>query len=351
MSLSPRELSAVVDRAVEAYTHGRLDESRRLVSDALAHSPEAVEIRQLAERLFPELVAAPGAPAATSTPWETGVGADVLDVDWGAVAAPLERSPPASAPSPQVEASSEASPPPPETPAPEPSRPPEAAPDPSPPEPVAAASWAEALDTPWDEAMGLSGGAEAPPAGAGDDPWGPMPGAQPMASDGAPGLDLLAEPPAAPRPSGATDPAGSAPADPEPPVPEPDPKAEEVANLMQGARELHELGDFSGSLELVEKALEVDPESAEAQEYLSLNEATLIQMYESKLGSPDAVPQVAIPPDEVVWLNLDHRAGFLLAQIDGIISLEDLYTLSGMSRLDTSRILAQLVEEGVILTG
>jgi hypothetical protein len=59
-------------------------------------------------------------------------------------------------------------------------------------------------------------------------------------------------------------------------------------------------------------------------------------------------PRVAIKPDEIIWLNLDPRAGFVLAQIDGEVSFEDLYAICGLSRLDTARILAQLLEEGVV---
>jgi hypothetical protein len=122
----------------------------------------------------------------------------------------------------------------------------------------------------------------------------------------------------------------------------------EVEIWMDGARELFALGDFSGSLEMIEKILKMDPSHAEAREYLKQNEATLIAMYESKLGPGDAVPRLAIQPEEVMWLNLDHRAGFLLAQIDGLVSYEDLFALSGLPRLDTARILAALLQEGVI---
>jgi len=50
----------------------------------------------------------------------------------------------------------------------------------------------------------------------------------------------------------------------------------------------------------------------------------------------------------VMWLNLDHRAGFLLAQIDGAVDFEALFALSGLPRLDTARILANLIADGVI---
>lgn len=133
----------------------------------------------------------------------------------------------------------------------------------------------------------------------------------------------------------------------EAPASPPAPKTD-VDVWMEGARELFALGDFSGSLEMIEKILKVDANHAEAWAYLRQNESTLIAMYESKLGSLSNVPRLAIKPEEVMWLNLDHRSGFLLAQIDGTVNFEDLFALSGLPRLDTAKILATLLNDGVI---
>lgn len=122
----------------------------------------------------------------------------------------------------------------------------------------------------------------------------------------------------------------------------------DVEVWLSAAKELFALGDFSGSLELIEKILQVDPEHGEARDYLRQNEATLISMYESKLGPLARVPRLAVKPEEVLWLNLDHRAGFLLAQIDGTVDYDSLFALSGLPRLDTARILANLIADGVI---
>jgi len=124
--------------------------------------------------------------------------------------------------------------------------------------------------------------------------------------------------------------------------------AQECELLMQGARDLFQLGDFSDSLELVEKVLTLDSANSEARDYLERNQETLLKMYESKIGSFQCSPSVVIPPDEIIWLNLHHRAGFLLSQIDGNVSYEDLLALSGMSKLETCKILVQLLREGVI---
>jgi hypothetical protein len=125
-------------------------------------------------------------------------------------------------------------------------------------------------------------------------------------------------------------------------------RATDVDVWMQGARELFALGDFSGSLEMIEKILRIDPGHAEAREYLRQNEATLVAMYESRLGAMSSRPRLAIAPEEIMWLNLDHRAGFLLAQIDGTVTYDDLFALSGLPRLDTARILSAFLQEGVI---
>jgi tetratricopeptide (TPR) repeat protein len=126
------------------------------------------------------------------------------------------------------------------------------------------------------------------------------------------------------------------------------PSSDDAHVWMLAAKDLHALGDFTGSLEMIEKILRVAPDHAEAREYLHQNEATLAAMYESKLGPLGHVPRLAIKPEEVMWLNLDHRAGFLLSQIDGTVDYESLFALSGLPRLDTARILATLISDGVI---
>jgi tetratricopeptide (TPR) repeat protein len=131
-------------------------------------------------------------------------------------------------------------------------------------------------------------------------------------------------------------------------APRPGEPTNDIQVWLQAARELFALGDFTGSLELIEKILQIDPDHGEARDYLRQNEATLIAMYESKLGPVSDVPRLWIKPEEVMWLNLDHRAGFLLAQIDGTVDYDSLFALSGLPRLDTARILANLIADGVI---
>lgn len=128
-------------------------------------------------------------------------------------------------------------------------------------------------------------------------------------------------------------------------------RQEEVQTILRGARDLLDLDDHTGAMELIDKAEKLAPDSPEVRSLKDRSEKTLLAMFESKLGHLDKIPRVLLKDDEIIWLNLDHRAGFVLAQIDGTVCFDDLFAVSGMSRLDTARILAQLVDEGVISRG
>jgi hypothetical protein len=131
----------------------------------------------------------------------------------------------------------------------------------------------------------------------------------------------------------------------------PETDREEVETLLRGARDLIDLDDHTGAMELITRAQVLAPEDASVQQLRERSERTLLAMFESKLGRLEKVPRVMLKDDEIIWLNLDHRAGFVLAQIDGTVSFDDLFAVSGMSRIDTARILAQLIDEGVISRG
>lgn len=123
-----------------------------------------------------------------------------------------------------------------------------------------------------------------------------------------------------------------------------------VPALLKEARAAAELGDFTGAVERCDRVLEIEPNSAPAQALREQAAATLIQMYESHLGGVAGVPEVIADPAEIIWLSLDSRAAFVLAQIDGQVSYDDLYSICGMTQLDTSRILAQLLDQKAIRT-
>jgi len=71
-------------------------------------------------------------------------------------------------------------------------------------------------------------------------------------------------------------------------------------------------------------------------------------MFASKVGEVSRTPRVRMAEDEIIWLNLDHRAGFLLSLIDGHTTFEDILLICGLPQLEALRLLAQLIQEKVI---
>lgn len=117
---------------------------------------------------------------------------------------------------------------------------------------------------------------------------------------------------------------------------------------MREMQERFSLGDYSGALVIAESVLEEQPENTEATRFADSCRSVLEQMYTARLGPLERVPFVAVPREQLRWLSLDHRAGFVLSHVDGLSSLEEIVDVSGMASLDTLRILFELVQQRVI---
>jgi hypothetical protein len=107
-------------------------------------------------------------------------------------------------------------------------------------------------------------------------------------------------------------------------------------------------GDFSGALALAETLLEDDAGDLEAQRFATSCRDVLTQMLSSKIGSFQQVVERSLGTEEVRWLTLDHRAGFMLSLVDGSSTVDELLDISGMARLETLRILATLLDQRVL---
>jgi hypothetical protein len=113
-------------------------------------------------------------------------------------------------------------------------------------------------------------------------------------------------------------------------------------------KDRYAMGDFTGALVVAEGMLEVNADDIDAQRYAQSCRDVLTQMYAARLGALTQRVRVAVPSDQIRWLSLDHRAGFVLSLIDGSSTVEELLDISGMNRLDALRILYTLYDQRVI---
>ncbi|ATB26731.1 hypothetical protein [Melittangium boletus] len=124
----------------------------------------------------------------------------------------------------------------------------------------------------------------------------------------------------------------------------------EVSTLLVGVEELLALGDVTSALELLRKAEECDPADERLAAARGRCENAQRAALEARLGDTRQVPLLKLRMAELMKLSLDARMGFLLSRIDGLLSYEALFSVSGMSRLETMRVLVQLLDQDVILT-
>jgi hypothetical protein len=125
------------------------------------------------------------------------------------------------------------------------------------------------------------------------------------------------------------------------------PASDAVAPIVE-MRERFSLGDYTGALQVAEAILEDSPDEDEARHCAEDCRAVLVKMYTARIGSLEKVPIVMVAKNQLRWLTIDHRAGFVLSHVDGSSTLEQILDVSGMPPLDALRILYELVQQRII---
>jgi hypothetical protein len=70
--------------------------------------------------------------------------------------------------------------------------------------------------------------------------------------------------------------------------------------------------------------------------------------YIATIGSLEKVPVLVTPLAQIDASSVDHRAGFVLSQVDGDTSLQAILDVSGMPPLEALRIVCELARRRVI---
>jgi hypothetical protein len=125
--------------------------------------------------------------------------------------------------------------------------------------------------------------------------------------------------------------------------------------LPSGESQVHEMAtrfaakDYRSALVLAENILAAAPADADAKRCAADSRKYLAEKYLARLGGPTMVPRIVLGRAELRGLSLDHRAGFLLSSIDGVLSIEEIIDVSSMAELDALRLMFELAEQGAIV--
>jgi len=119
-------------------------------------------------------------------------------------------------------------------------------------------------------------------------------------------------------------------------------------DLVGEMEELYALDDLTGALRFAELILGREPDNMQARQCAQNCRQRLVQLYASKIGDLSGVPVQALSENQMRWLGLDHRSGFLLSRVDGLSTIEEVLDVCGMPRLEALKTLVDLLERGAI---
>ncbi len=126
------------------------------------------------------------------------------------------------------------------------------------------------------------------------------------------------------------------------------PRDDGTTILLQQVRKLYDSGKFQSALDIIDNVL-AQASTPEAELLKQNIVRELERQHHDRIGSLSRVPTLGIPLNELSHHQLDHRAGFILSQIDGLLSFEDIIDMSAMSRLETMSVLADLCDRDLII--
>jgi hypothetical protein len=119
-------------------------------------------------------------------------------------------------------------------------------------------------------------------------------------------------------------------------------------DLVGEMEELYALDDLTGALRFAELILGREPDNMQARQCAQNCRQRLVQLYASKIGDLSGVPVQALSENQMRWLGLDHRSGFLLSRVDGLSTIDEVLDVCGMPRLEALKTLVDLLERGAI---
>lgn len=123
---------------------------------------------------------------------------------------------------------------------------------------------------------------------------------------------------------------------------------EVVRGLLADAHQLVAAHDFEAAYDMLQAAAGAEEPVLEVEATLDLVRSQLIQRYRLEVGDPSAVPVVSADGPSLTGFNLPTEAGFLLSLVDGATPIQDMVSLSGLDSCEALRLLRGLLDAGIV---
>jgi Domain of unknown function (DUF4388) len=122
---------------------------------------------------------------------------------------------------------------------------------------------------------------------------------------------------------------------------------ESVTEMIWSAqRKLDE--DPEAALATVQKALQQQPNNAEAQALLLAAEEKYVKHVYANELLPHAVPQLLVAPSDLTGQEIDPQEGFVLSRINGSWDIQSILSICPFREADCLRMIRDLLKRGII---
>jgi len=116
--------------------------------------------------------------------------------------------------------------------------------------------------------------------------------------------------------------------------------------IQEGLR-AYKNGDLDSAYRIFEQLLERDPERLDVEGYLSMIKSKRAKAWVKTIGDQGRILRLNVALNQLRELQLGPEEGFILSQIDGTLSIEQLLSLQ-QDRVRALEILARLIREEVV---
>jgi tetratricopeptide (TPR) repeat protein len=122
---------------------------------------------------------------------------------------------------------------------------------------------------------------------------------------------------------------------------------EEPDTLVAEALEAYKSGRIEQAWETMQQVAERDPDRLDVQGYIAMLRSERARSFAREVGDQGRILRLKRTMREIMDLNLTPDEGFLLSQIDGSVSIEQLLNLSN-DRVRTLEVIAKFIREGLV---
>ncbi|MGZ6090006.1 MAG: hypothetical protein ACXWUE_41480 [Polyangiales bacterium] len=129
------------------------------------------------------------------------------------------------------------------------------------------------------------------------------------------------------------------------PPPAPPKPRETPSGKMRAAIERR---DWPAAREIAQTILAADPTDLDAYVCVETCTQRMRELAELRLGARDRVLRQSLPDDWLSNMELDPKVAYLLSRVDGASTIEEILEIAGLPKDDAVRVLADLLEDGVL---